>query len=136
MPCRSNLILVRSASGKYVSGLPMHTIYSLCRHYNSGQRLTFSVIRNALRPVWPKGKPIASIDVSNTRLKIIRMAPTASNCATYQVFDAASKDSSLLEGLDDQFLVTDDEAYELAHDVCADLTSGNPSSCDDVFFCH
>ena len=74
--------------------------------------------------------------MSNARLKIIRMAPTASNCATYQVFDAASKDSSLLEGLDDQFLVTDDEAYELAHDVCADLTSGNPSSCDDVFFCH
>ena len=47
--------------------------------------------------------------------------------------DVASKDTSLLGGLDNQFLITDDKAYELAHDVCAVLTSGNPSSGDDIF---
>ena len=57
-PSRDNLVATRSRSGVYVKQLPKSQMYHLCHMYESCGRLSGDIIRETLKDVWPRRKPI------------------------------------------------------------------------------
>ena len=133
VPSRGNLVAVTKASGTYVRNIPQRALFTLCSQHEMGSKLTFSVVYAAVRPVWPKQKSVTGKDVANMRLKVMRSLPAFRTCKDFQDFQRTVNDSTLLGGLDDQVMMTDDEAYALAHSACAEVLQEDGASEDSVF---
>ena len=133
MPRRANLVAVNKASGMYVRNLPQRALFTLYSQHEMSSKSTFNVVYAAVCPVWPKQKPVMSKDVANMQLKMMRSLPAFRTCKDFQDFQRTVNDSSMRGGLNDQVMMTNDEAYALAHSACAEVLQEDGASEDSVF---
>ena len=132
-PGQGNLLAVTKSSGTYTKHIPQRVLFQLCNQQEMGTQLTYALVHAALRPVWPKHKVVSGKDVANIRLKVMRCLPVFRLSSDFEAFQNSVKDCSLLGGLDDQVMITDDEAYELAHSACAKVLKTECPGGDSVF---
>jgi len=93
----------------------------LCHVVDSGERLNVKHVTNAVRPVWPKNKPITKHTVHNVSRKAKYLLPTYFQVDSYRSFIKSMTESDLNEGIDNDELLDDKVAYEIAHETCQSI---------------
>ena len=78
VPRRGNRIAVSKRADAYIDTMPIMAIYLLCNYMQHGVKLTSSLIKSVLQPLWTKHKGITKYDVFNLRVEIMRLMPTYS----------------------------------------------------------
>ena len=84
-------------------------------------KLTTQQIMTVLKPVWPKKKEITKSNVLYTKVKVKRLLPIYRSTQNYEEFTKCCEESVLLEGIDNVVDINDDEAYELAQEICEEV---------------
>ena len=86
-------------------------------------KLTTSQIKTVLKLVWPKKKEITKSNILHIKVKVKRLLPTNRNTENYEEFTKSCAKSALLEGIDNVVNLNDDEAYEMAQELCKEVLS-------------
>jgi len=121
-PSKLNRLDGMQRSGKYVTTIPSHPLYTLCNHYVIKGGISSSFIKSVLEPIWPSSKNITTHDVYNVRVRIRRLLPKfKSTVGDFEAFQSIVNSSDLLCGIDDMPTLDDDEAYELAQSAWQEL---------------
>ena len=133
-PSCCNRVIVTKRSGAYSRNVPPHALFTLCNYHEQGIKLSHIIIKSVLRPIWPSQKSITGGDTYKMRLKIQQMLPTFRQTnSDYHAFTDVANDSILLNGIDDQVMVTDDEAYTMAYTVCDEVLNEKTTGEDEIF---
>ena len=133
-PCRANRIEVVKSSGNYVRKIPNKIMYQLSSYVDDGQRLSHQVIKCIIAPIWPKYKPITGRDTSYIRIKVMKERKRFRNDhCEYDAFKDDLNSCELLNGIDDRCNLNDDEAYELARELCEEVVNTCKDSTDTIF---
>ena len=99
-----------------------------------GVKLTSSLIKSVLQPLWTKHKGITKYDVFNLRVEIMRLMPTYSKTnADYEEFKKVVNANDMLDGIENDVTLDDDEAYELAQSLWLEVTSTVSNKEDEIF---
>jgi hypothetical protein len=72
--------MVASRAGKYIEKIPNHALYTLCNYLEGQGKLSSSLIKSVMEPVWPTAtasKNITKHDVFNIRVKVMRLTTEA-----------------------------------------------------------
>ncbi|KAL7552459.1 hypothetical protein ACHAWF_016605 [Thalassiosira exigua] len=124
-PGRMNRVDVMSRSGTYTRDMPEQVMFSLCNYYEKSGTLKSSVIKSTVEPVWPRNKVMTSQEAFNIRLKVMRLMPSYRNCnGDYMAFQQQMGQSDLVGFLDDEVDIDDDVAYQVAHDMWLEISTG------------
>ena len=122
-PSKLNRLDGMQRSGKYVTTIPSHPLYTLCNNYDIKGGISSSFIKSVLEPIWPSSKNITTHDVYNVRVRIRRLLPKfkSTGAGDFEAFQSIVNASDLLCGIDDMPTLDDDEAYELAQSAWQEL---------------
>jgi len=115
--------------------MPSNALFSLCNILERTGKIGASVIKDTMRPVWPKAKTITKHDVFNLRVKVMRVMPIyrKSNCQ-YEEFKEVVNASELMHGIDNEESLNDDEAYELAQSLWLEIASTTSNNKEEAIF--
>jgi hypothetical protein len=115
-PGRQNRTMVASRTGKYIEKIPDHALHTLCNYLEGQGKLSSSLIKIVMEPVWPTAsKNITKHDVFNIRVKVMRLMPMFRKTnKDYEEFKRVANANDMLKGIENISSVDDDEAYELA----------------------
>ena len=134
MPSRGNQIDVAKRAGAYIDIMPNMAIFSLCNYMKHGVKLTSSLIKSVLQPLWTKHKGITKHDTFNLRVKIMRLMPTYSKTnGDYEEFKKVVNAFDMLDGIENDVTLDDDEVYELAQSLWLEVTSTVSNKEDEIF---
>ena len=101
---------------------------------DKGIKLTHSLIKATVRPIWPERKLITATDTFNIRVKIHWCQKNFHNTSEdYKSFKDVINDSVLLSGIDDTAMLDDDEAYQLAYSICQEVLESSNNDEDAIF---
>jgi len=124
VPGRGNRVAVAKRAGLYIKSMPYMAVFSLCNYMEHGVKLTSSLIKSVLQPLWTKHKEITKHDTFNLRVKIRRLMPIYSNTnGDYEEFKKIVNANNMLNGIENDVTIDDDEAYELAQSLWLEVTS-------------
>ena len=90
-------------------------IFTLCNYMEHGVKLTSSLIKNFLQPLWTKQKGITKDDTFNLCVKIpTLMPPTYSKTdGDYDEFKTSVNTNDTLDSIENDVTLDDDAEYEL-----------------------
>ena len=132
-PGKQNRLKTTERSGKYIEDMPNNTLYTLCSLAEQNGKLPTSIIKTIIAPVLPTCKVITKNIVFNISLKVMRCLKIYRDTnGDYQQFKQFVNDSEFLSGIDSEVSLGDDEAYELATSLWAEVT--NDVEKDEVIF--
>ncbi|KAK1748651.1 hypothetical protein QTG54_000590 [Skeletonema marinoi] len=133
MPGKQNLIAATQRAGGYLNELPDITMFTLCNLFEQDGKLSTSLIKKVVGPVWPKNKVFTKNNVFNIRVRVKRsLAAFKSANGDYEDFKQMVNASDLLSGIDDEVSLNDDEAVEMAQSLWAEVM--NDVDKDEVLF--
>ena len=134
IPSRANRIAVVQASGNFKRKIPMETLFQLCSYVDEGLRLSHQTIKCVITPIWPKHKQITGQDTFYIRLKVMKARRHFHNAnKEYNTFKEEINSCDLLNGIDDQCTLDDDDAYELAHQLCEEVVRTSKNDTEAIF---
>ena len=135
-PGRQNKVATAKRAGVYVEKMPNNALFSLCNILERTGKLSASVIKETIEPVWPKAKKnITKHDVFNLRVKVMRLMPTfRKSNGEYEEFKKVVNASELLRGIDNEESINDDEAYELAQSLWLEVASTASKNKEEAIF--
>jgi len=117
-----------------VSKMPQQVLFTLCNQLEINRKLPSNIIKQLIQPVWPKSTPITNHHTMYIRVKVKRMLPQYRECnGSYDTFTRLMNDSDLLNGIDDDFDLDDDEAYDLAREAWYQISQQTDDSNDSLF---
>ena len=97
--------------------MPESALFRLCNVAEHTGKLSTSSIKSIMKVAWPKAKLPSKQDIFNIRVKIMRLMPTfRKSNQDYETFKEVVNASDMLQGIDNEEL-TDDEAYQLGHEL-------------------
>ena len=132
-PGKQNLIATSQRAGKYIDGMPTSILYSLCNFAEKDGKLSSSLIKKVIGPIWPKNKVISKSNVFYIRVKVMRsLKAFNSTNGDYEEFKQMVNASDLLSGIDNEVSLDDDEAVEMAQSLWAEVMSDVDK--DEVLF--
>ena len=123
-PGKQNRVAVVSRSGKFVKLMPDKALYTLCNLAEHDGKLPSSTIKKVMARVWPSGKVITKNNVFHIKVKVMRCVNKFKTInGDYEEFKKLVNESDFLSGIDNEVSLDDDEAYELAQSLWAEVMS-------------
>ena len=134
-PGRQNRTMVASRAGKYIEKIPNQALYTLCNYLEGQGKLSSSLIKSVMEPVWPTAsKNITKHDVFNIRVKVMRLMPMFRKTnKDYEEFKRVANANDMLKGIENISSIDDDEAYELAQILWLETAASTNDSEDQIF---
>ena len=113
---------------------PSFCSFSFCNFLEKGIKLSHSLIKSVIQPIWPTQKSIFGQDTFNIHVKIKRLLSTFFNSKTdYDIFKSVVNQSELLSGIDDKIILSDDKVHELAYLICQKVLDTATNNKDSIF---
>ena len=108
-PGRQNKVATAKRAGAYVERMPNNALFSLCNTLERTGKVSASIIKDVIGPVWPKAKGITKHDVWNMRVKVQKLMPIfRKSNGDYEEFKQVVNASELLRGIDNEESINDD----------------------------
>ena len=133
-PGTQNRIAASQRGGKYINDVPINTLYTLLNYWEHDGKLPTSTIKKAMARVWPKKKVVSKSDVFNIKVKVMRLFKVFKNTnGDYEAFKKMVNASDFLSGIDNETSIDDDEAYELAQSMWAEVNDAVENKDEALF---